>query len=153
MKPKEYAALLMRTQPTEHPNCSDHTPEGWVKTTEVIQLLGYNTRAGVSLPLARIVKAGYAEQKTIRRGRFIYRLSPRFKTWAAAKAAAEALDKFKAPAGWVTLSEYARKHDRTVRGVQYRIDGTLIPVRIFRTPRPVPHYRKSDLDRILRKAS
>jgi hypothetical protein len=129
------------------------TPEGWHKTTEVIQLLGYTTRAGVSLPLARIVKAGFAEQKTIRRGRFIYRLSPRFKTWAAAKAAAEALDAFKAPKGWVTLSEYARKHRRTVRGVQYRIDGTSIPVRILRNPRSVPYYRQSDLDRLLRKAS
>jgi hypothetical protein len=132
---------------------ADDTPEGWHKTTEVVRLLGYTTRAGVSLPLARIVKAGYAEQKTIRRGRFIYRLSPRFKTWPAAKAAAEALDKFKAPKGWVNLSDYARKHRRTVRGIQYRIDASLIPVRIFRTPRPVPHYRKSDLDRILRKAS
>jgi hypothetical protein len=56
-------------------------------------------------------------------------------------------------AGWVNLSDYARKRRRTVRGIQYRIDASLIPVRIFRTPRPVPHYRKSDLDRILRKAS
>jgi hypothetical protein len=153
MKPKEYAALLMRTQPTEHTNCSDETPEGWVKTIEVVRLLGYNTRAGVALPIARIIKAGFAERKTITRGRFIYRLSPKFKTWAQAKAAAEALDAFKAPAGWVTLSEYARKHKRTVRGIQYRIDATQIPVRILRNPRPVPHYRQSDLDHILRKAS
>jgi hypothetical protein len=128
-------------------------PDGWHKTIEVVRLLGYNTRAGIALPLARIVKAGFAERKTIRRGRFIYRLSPRFKTWAAAKAAAEALEKFKAPKGWVTLSEYARKHRRTVRGIQYRIDGTSIPVRILRNPRSVPYYRQSDLDRILRKAS
>jgi hypothetical protein len=126
------------------------TPEGWVKTTEVIQLLGYTTRAGVSLPLARIVKAGFAERKTVSRNRFIYRLSPKCKTWAAAKAAAEASRKFKAPAGWVTLSEYARKHDRTVRGIQYRIDGTSIPVRILRNPRSVPYYRQSDLDRVCR---
>lgn len=150
MKPKEYAALLMRTQPTEQPNCSDHTPEGWQRTTEVIHLLGYNTRAGVSLPLARIVKAGFAERKTVSRNRFIYRLSPKFKTWPAAKAAAETAGKFKAPKGWVTLSEYARKHDRTVRGIQYRIDGTSIPVRILRNPRSVPYYRQSDLDRVCR---
>jgi hypothetical protein len=153
MKPKDYADLLMRTQPAAQKNCADDTPEGWHKTNEVVRLLGYKTRAGVSLPLARIVKAGFAEQKTIRRGRFIYRLSPRFKSWAAAKAAAEALDKFKAPKGWVTLSEYAHKHRRTVRGVQYRIDGTSIPVRILRNPRSVPYYRKADLDRILSKAS
>jgi hypothetical protein len=126
------------------------TPEGWVKTTEVIQLLGYNTRAGVALPLARIVKAGFAERKTVSRNRFIYRLSPKCKTWAAAKAAAETARKFKAPAGWVTLSEYARKHDRTVRGIQYRIDGTSIPVRILRNPRSVPYYRQSDLNRVCR---
>jgi hypothetical protein len=150
MKPKDYADLLMRTQPAAQKNCADETPEGWLKTTEVVRLLGYNTRAGVAMPLERIVKAGYAEQKTIRRGRFIYRLSPRFKTWAAAKAAAEALDKFKAPKGWVTLSEYARKHRRTVRGVQYRIDGMALPVRILRNPRRVPYYRKSDLDRVCR---
>jgi len=150
MKPKDYADLLMRTQPAAQKNCADDTPEGWDKTIEVVRLLGYNTRAGVAVPLARIVKAGYAEQKTIRRGRFIYRLSPRFKTWAAAKAAAEALDKFKAPAGWVTLSEYAHKHRRTVRGVQYRIDGMSLPVRILRNPRSVPYYRKADLDRVCR---
>ena len=150
MKPKDYADLLMRTQPAAQKNCADDTPEGWHKTIEVVRLLGYNTRAGVALPLARIVKAGYAEQKTVRRGRFIYRLSPRFKTWAAAKAAAEALDKFKAPKGWVTLSEYAHKHRRTVRGVQYRIDGMALPVRILRNPRSVPYYRKSDLDRVCR---
>jgi hypothetical protein len=131
----------------------EDVPAGWVKTIEVVRLLGYNTRAGVALPIARIIKAGFAQRKTIARGRFIYRLSPKFKTWAQAKAAAEALDAFKAPAGWVTLSEYARKHKRTVRGIQYRIDATQIPVRILRNPRPVPHYRQSDLDRILRKAS
>jgi hypothetical protein len=150
MKPKEYAALLMRAQPTAQTINADDTPEGWVKTTEVIQLLGYNTRAGVALPLARIVKAGFAERKTVSRNRFIYRLSPKCKTWPAAKAAAEAAGKFKAPAGWVTLSEYARKHDRTVRGVQYRIDGMALPVRILRNPRSVPYYRQSDLDRACR---
>jgi hypothetical protein len=129
---------------------ADDTPEGWVKTTEVVRLLGYTTRAGVALPLDRIVKAGFAERKTVRRGRFIYRLSPSFKSWPAAKAAAEALEKFKAPKGWVTLSEYARKNRRTVRGVQYRIDGMALPFRILRNPRLVPYYRKSDLDRVCR---
>jgi hypothetical protein len=131
---------------------ADDTYEGWHKTTDVVRLLGYKTRAGVALPLALIVKAGYAEQKTIRRGRFIYRLSPKFKTWAQAKAAAESLEKFKAPAGWITLTQYARKHRRTVRGIQYRIDGSGISRRVFRNPRPVPYYRKADLDRILSKA-
>jgi hypothetical protein len=150
MKPKEYAALLMRTKDVSQLNDPDAAPEGWTRTMEVVHLLGYTTRAGVALPLERIVKAGYAERKTIRRNRFVYRLSPKFKTWSQAKAAAEALETFKAPAGWVTLSEYARKRRRTVRGVQYRIDGMALPVRILRNPRPVPYYRKSDLDRVCR---
>jgi hypothetical protein len=150
MKPKDYAALLMRTQPTAQPNNADDAPEGWVKTVEVTRLLGYRTRAGVALPIARIVKAGFAERKTVSRNRFIYRLSPKCKTWPEAQAAASAAGKFKAPKGWVTLFEYARKHDRTVRGVQYRIDGTSIPVRILRNPRSVSYYRQSDLDRVCR---
>jgi hypothetical protein len=132
---------------------ADDLPEGWVKTMHVVALLGYKTLAGVRLPIQRIVKAGFAQEMRISRNRFAYRLSPRFKSWPAAKAAAEALDKFKAPKGWVTLSEYAHKHRRTVRGVQYRIDGMALPVRILRNPRSVPYYRKADLDRVLRKAS
>ena len=128
-------------------------PEGWLKTVEIIRLLGYRTRAGVALPIARIVKAGFAQQRRITRSRLAYKLSPRFKTWAQAHEAVIALEAFKAPAGWVNLSDYARKRRRTVRGIQYRIDASDIPRKVFRTPRPVPHYRKSDLDRILRKAS
>lgn len=127
---------------------ADDLPKGWAKTKQVGALLGYNTLAGARLPIERIVKAGYAVEMRLSRNRFAYRLSPRFKTWPEAKAAAEAAGKFKAPKGWVTLSEYAQKHRRTVRGVQYRIDGTSIPVRILRNPRCVSYYRKSDLDRL-----
>jgi hypothetical protein len=150
MKPKEYAALLMRVQPTPQPNCADEVPDGWVKTVEIVRFLGYTTRAGVALPLERILKAGLAERRSVRRNRFIYRLSPKFKTWAQAKAAAESIATFKAPAGWITLSEYARKAKRTVRGIQYRIDASAIPSRVLRNPRPVPYYRKADLDRVCR---
>jgi hypothetical protein len=129
---------------------ADDLPAGWLKTVHVVALLGYKTLAGVRLPIQRIVKAGFAQEMRLSRNRFAYRLSPRFKSWPAAKAAAETAGKFKAPKGWVTLSEYSRKRRRTVRGVQYRIDGTGIPFRIFRNPRSVPYYRKSDLDRVCR---
>jgi hypothetical protein len=150
MKPKDYAALLMREHTNAPADKSGEAPAGWVKTMHVVALMGYKTLAGVRLPIQRIVKAGFAQEMRISRNRFAYRLSPRFKSWPAAKAAAEAADAFKAPKGWVTLSEYARKHRRTVRGVQYRIDGTSIPVRILRNPRSVPYYRQSDLDRVCR---
>ena len=127
--------------------------DGWIRTIEVAPLLGLKTLAGVRGPIARIVKAGFAEQRRIRHNRLAYRLSPRFKTWTKAHEAALALEAFKSPAGWVTLTQYARKSRRTVRGIQYRIDGTDIDRKVFRTPRPVPHYRKADLDRILRKAT
>jgi hypothetical protein len=111
------------------------------------------TLSGVRLPLERIVKAGFAEVKLITKKNLAYRLSPKFKTWDAAHNAAIELERFKAPAGWVTLTQYASKQRRTVRGIQYRIDGMDIPTRIYKTPRPVPHYRSTDLDRLLRKVS
>jgi len=127
--------------------------DGWIRTIDIAPLLGLKTLAGVRGPVARIVRAGFAEERRIKHQRLIYRLSPRFKTWAKAHEAALALEAFKTPAGWVTLTQYARKSRRTVRGIQYRIDGADIARKVFRTPRPVPHYRKADLDRILRKAS
>jgi len=126
--------------------------DGWIRTMEIVPLIGVKTLAGVRLPIARIVKAGFAEERRVNYGRLVYRLSPKFKTWADARIAAGELERFKAPAGWVTLSQYARKERRTVRGLQYRIDGMDIPTRVYKTPRPVPHYRRTDLDRLLRKA-
>ena len=128
-------------------------PAGWIRTIDVAPLLSLNTIAGVRVPIARIVRAGFAEERRIKHNRLIYRLSPRFKTWAKAHEAALALEAFKTPEGWVNLTQYARKCRRTVRGIQYRIDGADIARKVFRTPRPVPHYRKADLDRLLRKAS
>ena len=152
MKPKDYAALLMRERINAPADKTEEAPAGWVKTMHVVALLGYKTLAGVRLPIQRIVKAGFAQEMRITRNRFASRLSPRFKSWPAAKAAADTAGKFKAPAGWVTLSEYARKHRRTVRGIQYRIDGSGIEQRIFRNPRSVPYYRRTDLDRLVSKA-
>jgi hypothetical protein len=152
MKPKDYAALLMRERINAPADKTEEAPAGWVKTVHVVALLGYKTLAGVRLPIQRIVKAGFAQEMRITRNRFAYRLSPKFKSWPAAKAAAEAAGAFKAPVGWVTLSEYARKHRRTVRGIQYRIDGSGIEQRIFRNPRSVPYYRRIDLDRLVSKA-
>ena len=124
---------------------------GWIRTMDLLPLIRVKTLAGSRPILARIVKAGFAEER--RAGwRLLYRLSKRFKTWDSANVAALELDRFTAPAGWVTLTQYARKQRRTVRGIQYRIDGMDIPTRIYKTPRPVPHYRSTDLDRILRKA-
>ena len=122
--------------------------DGWIRTIDIAPLLGLKTLAGVRGPVARIVMAGFAEELRIKHQRLIYRLSPRFKTWAKALEAALALEAFKTPKGWVTLAQYARKSRRTVRGIQYRIDGTDIARKVLRTPRPVPHYRKADLDRI-----
>jgi hypothetical protein len=122
--------------------------DGWIRTIDIAPLLGLKTLAGVRGPVARIVRAGFAEELRIKHQRLIYRLSPRFKTWAKAHEAALALEAFKTPKGWVTLAQYARKSRRTVRGIQYRIDGTDIARKVFRTPRAVPHYRKADLDRI-----
>ena len=130
---------------------TDPAADGWIRTREVLPLIGVKSFAGVRQPIENIVKAGYAQQKRVGHA-LMYRLSPKFKTWADAHTAAKELERFTAPKGWVTLTQYARKLRRTVRGIQYRIDGTGIATRIFKTPRPVPHYQRVDLDRILRKA-
>ena len=132
-------------------NPTDPAADGWIRTREVLPLIGVKSFAGVRQPIENIVKAGFAQQKRVGHA-LMYRLSPKFKTWADAHTAAKELERFTAPAGWVTLTQYARKLRRTVRGIQYRIDGTGIATRIFKTPRPVAHYRATDLDRILRKA-
>jgi DNA-binding transcriptional regulator PaaX len=126
--------------------------DGWIRTKDLLPLIGVKTLSGVRLPLERIVKAGFAEVKLITKKNLAYRLSPKFKTWDAAHNAAIELERFKAPAGWVTLTQYASKQRRTVRGIQYRIDGSGIDWCVYKTPRPVPHYRRTDLDRLLRKA-
>lgn len=151
MRVADFIKAVSKQMPmhVEHADCGD----GWTKTMDIVPLLGLKTLAGVRGPIARIVKAGFAEQRRIAHRRLVYRLSPRFKTWAQANEAALALEAFQAPKGWITLTQYARKHRRTVRGIQYRIDAANIPRRVYRTPRPVPHYREADLDRVLRKAS
>ena len=130
---------------------TDPAADGWIRTREVLPLIGVKSFAGARQPIENIVKAGFAQQKRVGHA-LMYRLSPKFKTWADAHIAAKELERFTAPAGWVTLTQYARKHRRTVRGIQYRIDGTDIATRIYKTPRPVAHYQRVDLDRILRKA-
>ena len=125
--------------------------EGWIRTRQVVPLIGVKSFAGVRQPIENIVKAGFAEQKRVGQRLLMYRLSPKFKTWDDAHTAAKELERFTAPKGWVTLTQYARKLRRTVRGIQYRIDGTNIATRIYKTPRPVPHYQRADLDRLLRK--
>ena len=151
MRVADFIKAVSKQMPmhVERAECND----GWTKTMDIVPLLGFKTLAGVRGPIARIVKAGFAEERRVKHHRLIYRLSPKFKTWPKALEAALALEEFKSPDGWVTLTQYARKKRRTVRGLQYRIDGMDIARKVFRTPRPVPHYRKADLDRILRKAS
>lgn len=132
---------------------TDRAADGWIRTKAVIPLIGVKTLAGVRGPIENIVKAGFAQEKRVGARILMYRLSPKFKTWADAHAAAKELERFTAPKGWVTITQYAGKLRRTVRGIQYRIDGTGIATRIYKTPRPVAHYQAADLDRILRKAS
>ena len=135
-----------------HVKRAEQIADGWIRTKDILPLIGVKTLSGVRLPLERIVKAGFAEERRVKHDRLIYRLSKKFKTWADAHIAAIELQRFTAPKGWVTLTQYARKERRTVRGIQYRIDGMDIPTRVYKTPRPVPHYRSTDLDRLLRKA-
>ena len=127
--------------------------DGWIKTMDLLPLIGITSLAGARPILARLVRCGFAKEKRQGQWRLSYKLSPKFKTWGDAHTASILAERFKAPRGWITLTQYARKHRRTVRGIQYRIDGTGIDWCVYKTPRPVCHYRESDINRILRKAS
>jgi hypothetical protein len=59
----------------------DHAPDsadGWIRTIHIIPLLGLKSLAGARGPIARIVKAGFAEEHRVRHNLFTYRLSPKF---------------------------------------------------------------------------
>jgi hypothetical protein len=150
MRVADFIKAVVKAKPMHVERAQPADLSGWIRTKDLLPFIGVKTLAGIRTPLERIVKAGFAEVKLITKKNLAYRLSPKFKTWDAAHNAAIELDRFKAPAGWVTLTQYASKQRRTVRGIQYRIDGQEIPVRILKTPRPVPHYRRTDLDRLLR---
>ena len=128
-------------------------PAGWLPTKDIVPLLGLRTISGARLPIEEMLKAGLIEFRRLSPVRFIYRLSPKFKSWADAAAKARELSKPVVPAEWICLSRYARLNKRTVRGIQYRIDDAGLTSKVYRIPRPVKHYRKADLDRLLRKAS
>lgn len=133
--------------------CGQTVPNGWLLTKDIVPLLGVSTMSGVRLPLQRMITAGYVERMELSPVRFAFRLSPRFKSWAEASRKAADLFKTAVPVEWVSLSNYARKKRRTVRGIQYRLDEVKLPSKVFRVPRPVKHYRRADLDRLLRKVS
>jgi hypothetical protein len=152
MRVADFIKAVVKAKPIHVKRAQPADLAGWIRTKDLLPLIGVTTLAGIRTPLERIVKAGFAEVKLITKTNLAFRLSPKFKTWSDAHAAAKALKRFKAPAGWVTLTQYALKQRRTVRGIQYRIDGMDIPTRVYKTPRPVPHYRRTDLDRLLRKA-
>ena len=128
-------------------------PSGWLRTKDIVPLLGLRTISGARLPIENMLKAGFIEFRKLSTVRFIYRLSPKFDSWLEAATKAHELTKAKVPAEWISLSRYARKNHRTVRGIQYRIDDAKLPSRVYRIPRPCRHYRKADLDRVLRKAT
>lgn len=127
--------------------------DGWMLTKDIVPLMGVSTMSGVRLPLQRMISAGYVERIELTPVRYAFRLSPRFKSWQEASRKACELFKAAVPVEWVSLSKYAREKRRTVRGIQYRLDDAKLPCKVFRVPRPVKHYRKADLDRLLRKAS
>jgi hypothetical protein len=152
MRVADFIKAVVKAKPKHVERAQLADLSGWIRTKDLLPLIGVKTLAGIRTPLERIVKAGFAEVKLITKKNLAYRLSKKFKTWDDAHITAIELERFKPPAGWVTLTHYARKERRTVRGIQYRIDGMDIPTRIYKTPRPVPHYRSTDLDRLLRKA-
>jgi hypothetical protein len=151
MRIADFINAVIKAKPKHQPSAKPES--SWIRTMDILPFIGVTSPAGARPILARLVRCGFAKEKRQGQWRLFYQLSPEFKTWGDAHTASLLAERFKAPRGWISLKQYARKHRRTVRGIQYRIDGADIDWSIFKTPRPVPHYRESDLNRILSKAS
>jgi len=153
MRVADFIKAVVKQKPVREERAQSADQDGWIKTMDLLPLIGVTSLAGARPIFAQLVRTGCAKEKRQGQWKLYYKLSPKFKTWADARNAAILIERFKAPRGWITLTNYARKHCRTVRGIQYRIDGAGIDWKVYKTPRPVPHYRESDIDHILSKAT
>ena len=135
-------AILMR-ELGDSTTLEDNQGEGWTRTKDLLPLLGVTTMGAGREIADRIVAAGFAERKRVKYGNVLFRLSPKFKTWKEAKAAAWAIHVEKVPAGWAPLSAIALELGMTVRGLQYQATQGRFPYKVYKTPSTTRHYERS----------
>lgn len=141
MRVQDFLKAVIADKPA--PLTTSEPDEGWLATRDLMPLLGYTTMGGARDIADRLVAAGFAERKVIKHGNVVFRLSPKFKTWKEAKAAAWAIHVEKVPAGWATLSAIAMELGMTVRGLQYQATQGQFPYKVYRIPAATRHYQRS----------
>ena len=117
--------------------------EGWVRTKDLLPMLGVTTMGSGREVADRLVAAGFAERKRIKYDRVLFRLSPKFATWKEAKDALRSSRVEKVPSGWATLSTIALELGCTVRGLQYQATQGRFPYKVYKTPSATRHYERS----------
>lgn len=135
-------AILMR-ELGDSSTPEDNQGEGWLRTKDLLPLLGVATMGSGREIADRLVAAGFAERKRIKYERVLFRLSPKFKTWKEAKSALRASRVDKVPEGWACLSAIALELGMTVRGLQYQATQGRFPYKVYRTPAATRHYERS----------
>ena len=139
-------AILMR-ELGDGTTPEDNQSEGWTRTKDLLPVFGVTTMGAGREIADRIVAAGFAERKRVKYGNVLFRLSPKFRTWKEAKAAAWAVNVEKVPAGWATLSAIARELGMTVRGLQYQATQGRFPYKVYRIPAATRHYQRNRFSR------
>ena len=135
-------AILMR-ELGDSSTPEDNQGEGWLRTKDLLPLLGVATMGSGREIADRLVAAGFAERKRIKYERVLFRLSPKFKTWKEAKSALRASRVDKVPEGWACLSAIALELGMTVRGLQYQATQGRFPYKVYKTPAATRHYERS----------
>lgn len=135
-------AILMR-ELGDSTTPEDNQGEGWLRTKDLLPLLGVTTMGAGREIADRLVASGLAERKRIKYDRVLFRLSGKFSTWKEAKDALRSNRVEKVPAGWAPLSAIALELGMTVRGLQYQATQGRFPYKVYKTPASTRHYERS----------
>jgi hypothetical protein len=84
MRVADFIKAVVKAKPMHEKRAQPADSAGWMKTKDLLPLIGVRSFAGIRFPLERIVRAGFADVKRLTKVNLAYRLSPKFKTWADA---------------------------------------------------------------------
>lgn len=139
-------------------------PKGWTTVHQICEILNMAHRRNASSRahdlhlrglLERQLHKGYAKTGQCHM-QYVYRPRKPFKTIAQANAAYFSCMAEKVPPGWVRIVDYAVSVAISDVALRTRIARARLKPRYFKTPRGIiglhlnAHYRKTDLDRILK---
>ena len=143
MRVEDFLKAVITDKPAQTAVPQDNQGEGWLRTKDLLPLLGVSTMGSGREIADRLVASGLAERKRIKYDRVLFRLSGNFSTWKEAKDALRSNRVEKVPAGWAPLSTIALELGMTVRGLQYQATQGRFPYKVYKTPGSTRHYERS----------